>query len=140
MCIMCWYSKISYGMQMCGGYAQTSLLTESNMQCVETWPLPAKPWAGFGPAARSKVGPDLEMAASSEMQVLPQPNVSSVTTRGPPPCFSLNKRHSILPAALALQPQPQSRNQKMGEEEEGRKRRGEGEKATKKKKKKKKKK
>lgn len=75
------------------------------MKCVETWPLPAEPRAGFGPAARAKAGPDQEMAASSETQALPQPNVSSVATRGPPPRFSLlRKGVAFLPAALALQP------------------------------------
>lgn len=64
--------------------------------------MPAEPRAGIGPPARPEAGPDQEMAASSEMRGTPQPNVSSVATRGPPPCFSLLiKGAAFLPAGSA---------------------------------------
>lgn len=67
--------------------------------------MPAEPQAELGLAARPKAEPDQEMAASSKAQARPQPNVSSVATRGLPPWFSLLiKGVAFLPAALALQP------------------------------------
>lgn len=112
----------------CVGGICANLTMESNMKCVETWPLPAESWAAFGPAARPKAGPDQE----TELQALPQPNVSSVATRGPSRCFSLLiKGVTFMPAALALQPPISEQKPEGGEEEEGGRRRGEGEEAKK---------